>query len=308
MTTHVSICIVGFRNTDDIVQCFEALEKTTHHDFEVIICENGGPKAFAELTAVIPETLRGGQVVRAVLADSNLGFPGGVNRCLAETPDADAWWVLNPDTQPLPDALEAMVRRLEVGDCDAVGCTILASTGLIGSYGGRWDPWLARSVSLGMGKPATDPVDAAVIEATQTYIHGAAMLLNRRFLEVVGPMRADYFIYCEEVEWCWRARKRGVKLGFAPNVYVVHHQGTTTGAGGAVNGWGRLATYLGERNRILMVRDSTPNRLPVAAVSALLLILRRYIKAGAWRQLGWGWSGWVDGLQNRRGPPPWLPA
>ena len=306
MSTHVSICIVGFRNIDDIVQCFEALDGSTYEDFEVIVVENGGPEAFAELNRRIRTTLAHGQAVRTVLAPRNLGFPGGVNRCLAETPDADAWWVLNPDTQPRPDALEALVRRLEVGDCDAVGCTILSSEGRVGSYGGRWDPWFARPVSLGMGKSVDDPVDPAEVEATQTYIHGAAMLLNRRFLEVVGPMRDDYFIYCEEVEWCWRARLKGLRLGFAPGVFVVHHQGTTTGAGGDVRSRGRLATYLGERNKVLLVRDQTPARLPVAVIATLALILRRYIKGAAWPQLGWGLSGWLAGVFDRRGPPPWL--
>ena len=33
------------------------------------------------------------------------------------------------------------------------------------------------------------------------YILGASILAGRRFLEVAGPMREDYFLYAEEVEW-----------------------------------------------------------------------------------------------------------
>ena len=102
---HVSVAIVGFRNVDDILRCLAALETATHKDFEVIICENGGPAAFDALKARAPSVLAGGQTVRCVLASGNLGYAGGVNVCLAETPQADAWWVLNPDTAPSPTSL-----------------------------------------------------------------------------------------------------------------------------------------------------------------------------------------------------------
>jgi hypothetical protein len=48
---HVAVAIVGFRNEGDIVRCLGALEASTHRDFEIVICENGGPEAYARLTA-----------------------------------------------------------------------------------------------------------------------------------------------------------------------------------------------------------------------------------------------------------------
>ena len=112
---HVAVAIVGYRNTGDIVRCLEALAASDHADFEIVICENGGPEAYERLIAAIPQALPGGQAVRAVLAPGNLGFAGGVNVCLRETPDADAWWVLNPDTCPPPRAMAALVEKLAQG-------------------------------------------------------------------------------------------------------------------------------------------------------------------------------------------------
>src|SRR5947208_17184567 len=97
---HVAVAIVGFRNSGDVVGCLNALSRSTHRDFEVIICENGGRDAYGTLLATIPAQLPGGQTVQAVLAPTNLGFAGGVNLCLNHAPNADAWWLLNPDTQP----------------------------------------------------------------------------------------------------------------------------------------------------------------------------------------------------------------
>ena len=41
----IAICIVGFRNVEDIVRCFASLEVSTYRQFRVVICENGGPGA-----------------------------------------------------------------------------------------------------------------------------------------------------------------------------------------------------------------------------------------------------------------------
>ncbi len=305
---HVAVAIVGFRNPGDISRCLEALSQSSHADFEIIICENGGAAAFDALTAILPPALAGGQPVRAVLAPHNLGYAGGVNQCLEQTPAADAWWVLNPDTAPYPTALEAQVKRLQQGDCDAVGCTVHLPDRTLQSWGGQWHAWIARSVFLGARLPMDRPVDPQEVERLQNYLNGASMVISRRFLEVVGPMREDYFLYCEEVEWCLRGLHHGIRLGFAKDAMVLHYQGTTTGAVTRVGGRSRLSIHLNERNKLLLTRDCFPQRLPVAALAALAVMFLRYGRRLAWRQLGYALGGWVAGLSGERGPPAWAPV
>jgi N-acetylglucosaminyl-diphospho-decaprenol L-rhamnosyltransferase len=50
---HVAVVIVGFRNPGDIDACLGSLEASSHRDFEVIICENGGREAHAALETVL---------------------------------------------------------------------------------------------------------------------------------------------------------------------------------------------------------------------------------------------------------------
>jgi N-acetylglucosaminyl-diphospho-decaprenol L-rhamnosyltransferase len=302
---HVAIVIVGYRNALDILQCLSAIESQTHADFEVVICENGGEEAFRALTAALPATLAGGQKVRAILAASNLGYAGGVNLGMASTPAADAWLVLNPDTQPAPTALAALVERLGLGDCEAVGCPVDLPNGTVQSYGGLWRIPLARAVSIGHGKDSSGPIDLGVVEAAQSYLNGACMLVGRGFVAAIGPMREDYFLYCEEVEWCLRARKAGLRLGFTPVARILHHAGTTTGSYNAIRNRPRLPVYLNERNRLLLTRDLFPAYLIVAAPAALALLLLRYGRSGAWVQLRYALAGWFAGIRNARGVPRW---
>jgi GT2 family glycosyltransferase len=303
---HVAICIVGFRNEDDIAACLEALALSTYADFQVVVCENGGRAAYDRLLARVPKRLPGGQPVRVQLAPGNLGYAGGINACMHGSPDADAWWVLNPDTLPDPDALSELVKALSTGRHDVVGGIIYDETGSVGSYGGRWRKWLARAESIGLGRKLSDPVDAASVETELGYISGCSMLVGRRFVEETGLMREDYFLYCEEVEWNLRGLRKGMRLGFAPAARVFHKQGTTTGAGAAIRERKKLPIYLDERNKMLLTRDLFPGRLPVAAGAAMALILLRFGRRGAWRQLGYAAQGWAAGLLNRRGVPEWL--
>ncbi|MBU1378227.1 MAG: glycosyltransferase family 2 protein [Alphaproteobacteria bacterium] len=299
---HVAVAIVGYRNLDDIVTCLSTLERLEHTRFEVVICENGGAEAYEALVRTLPTVLAGGQAVTVIAAPRNLGYAGGVNFAIEAAPEADVWWVLNPDTEPQPGLLTACLARLAKGDCHAVGCTIYLPSGEVQSHGGRWRSWLARAVSIGWGDRVEAPVDAAAVEASQNYLNGACLLVDRTFMEVVGPMREDYFLYCEEVEWCLRAQARGVRLGFASDGRCLHHAGTTTGSHRSWRDRPKAPIYLDERNKILVTRDCFPARLPVTIPAALALIVLRFVPRRAWKQLGYALEGWWAGVRNLRGP------
>ncbi|MET0270538.1 MAG: glycosyltransferase family 2 protein [Sphingomonas sp.] len=303
---HVAICIVGFRNPADIGHCLKALERATHADFSVVICENGGIEAHAILTGQLPERLAGGQPVEVIAAPGNLGYAGGVNVAMRASPTADAWWVLNPDAEPDEGALAALVARLSEGDAAGVGGTLYHADGRVQGHGGRWRSWLARAESIGNGDALSDPPARADVEARLDYLLGGSMMVDRRFVDAAGLMREDYFLYAEEIEWCLRARARGLKLGFAPAALVRHGQGSTTGSAVSIARRPRLPIYLDERNKLNVVRDTTPARLPVAIVGAFAMLLLRFGRRGAWRPLGHGLAGWAAGIANRRGLPPWM--
>ncbi|OQW46350.1 MAG: glycosyl transferase family 2 [Proteobacteria bacterium SG_bin6] len=308
LLTPVAVCIVAFRDAAQIVQCLSALSASEFADYEVVICENGGPDAYAALCAAVPAQLAAGQAVTCLRAPGNLGYAGGVNQCMAARPMARAWWVLNPDTEVEPHTLGALLDRLDRGDCDAVGGILYHRRGHVQSCGGRWRPWLARAESLAGGTSLNQLPDARAIEQRMNYISGACMLIGRRFVATIGPMREDYFLYAEEIEWCLRAKAQGLRLGFAPAARLCHDQGGSTGSATAIRARPRLPIYLDERNKLLVVRDTTPWLLPVAAVASFALGAGRFARRGAWRQWLDAIEGWWAGLLGQRGVPRWLDA
>jgi len=301
---HVAIAIVGFRNAGDILTCLGALATATYPHFEVVICENGGEESYQSLVKALPAKLPGGQPTRIICAADNLGYAAGVNVCLRATVDADAWWILNPDTVPDSRALEFLVQRLRVGDCEVVGGVLYGCDHRVQTLGGRWLPWLARAEAIGKGVPV-DESGIEDVERLIDFVSGASMLVSRRFVDTVGPMREDYFLYCEEVEWCVRARSVGMRLGFADRARVMHNQGSSTGSGLRVSERPKLQIYLDERNKLLLTADRFPKRMAIAAIAALFLILLRYGMQGTAQQVGIALRGWWAGLKGERGRPNW---
>lgn len=302
---NIAVVIVVYRNHTDVLRCLEAVVTQDYPDFNIVIVENGGSTDAKALEALLHVRF-GADRLKIVWAD-NPGFAGGVNHAMAASPDADAWWILNPDTVPQPSALSALASRLARGDVQAVGGIVRFPDGRIQGTGGVWRSLFARARSL-RDLPDTGGDRAAAVEAQQNYLLGTSMLVSRAFLRIAGPIREDYFLYAEEIEWFLRGRKRGARLGFAPDAEVIHYHGTTTGIGLEVRQRPKLPIYLDERNKLHVVRDTDPLLLPVAAAVALGWIGLRFAARGAFAQAGYALSGWRAGLRNERGKPRWIGA
>jgi GT2 family glycosyltransferase len=326
VATRIVIVIVTYKNGDDAVACLKSLALSTHQNFEVHICENGGAAAFAELadriqslkpgpelrpnaTTAIRETRSGflgenGQTIYVHLAESNLGYAGGVNAVLSLVEGDPSWsaiWVLNPDTVVDPDALTEAIKRAAVGGYGVVGSRlVLEETGRIHLYGGRWRRWMARGFNLGLGAPSDIVPDVAAVERDMDYVCGAAMLVSRSFIEAVGPMDDRYFLYCEEVDWC--LRRGAFKLGYAHNSIVYHTHGTTTGASVDHGRRSDLSVYLEERNKLLLSRRHFPQIYPLVLIATLLLTTQ-YLAKRQVASFKVALEGWMAGLSGEEGIP-----
>ncbi|MHB8682287.1 MAG: glycosyltransferase family 2 protein [Acidimicrobiales bacterium] len=190
--------------------------------------EDGTPAVLAEL---VPEA-------DVVVGDTNLGFAGGVNRILARS-DAPWFLALNSDAWPEPGALGALVAAAErLPDAGALCPLVLRPDGVVEhathpfptvrlaaleAFGGRrWLPRRRRAELLLEGAWSHERprrVDWAV---------GAALLFRRSAIDAVGALDERFFMYVEDLEWCWRARQSGWHVYFEPSA-VVRHVGNVSG-------------------------------------------------------------------------------
>lgn len=217
---------------------------------EVIVVDNDSPDESAAVAASFP----GVRLFRR----PNLGFAAGVNHGVAATP-AERILLLNPDCFVEPAPLATCLATLESGDdIAAVSCRLVDERGAPMLHA-RPFPTLATYLADRIGSAALyPPVPSPPAPVDVDSVTGAFFLLAREAWREVGPFDEGFFLYFEETEWCWRARRAGWRVVHDPRATVVHlgAQSTRKGVPGspvvAANGM-LLRAVLDSRERFWRV-------------------------------------------------------
>ena len=51
------------------------------------------------------------------------------------------------------------------------------------------------------------------------------MLARREAIEIVGMLDDRFFMYCEDVDWCYRMRQQGWERWYVPSALITHRVG-----------------------------------------------------------------------------------
>lgn len=54
------------------------------------------------------------------------------------------------------------------------------------------------------------------------------MLVRRDVFEQTGGFDETFFMYCEEIDWCWRIHRAGWDIYTVPTAEIVHFAGEST--------------------------------------------------------------------------------
>lgn len=177
--------------------------------------------------------------VTVLLAPRNGGFAYGNNlgiRHALEHHDADYVFLLNPDTEARPDAIGALVRFLQAHpQAGIAGSTYEHSDGSPWPCAFRFPTLISEFCSaLNLGvvtrrfarwemerkmAPVAQPVD---------WISGAAMMIRPQVFQAIGGFDENYFLYYEETDFCFRARRAGFQIWYVPESRIMHHMGHST--------------------------------------------------------------------------------
>lgn len=235
-----------------------------------------------------PQVRSGRERLVLIKSQKNLGFAGGNNlglRYVLDRDDHEYIWILNNDTVVHPKALTELISRmkedLSIGICGSKLC-FYSTPNLVQAYGGAtYNPITARNRHIGALKKASEREDRAKIERQIEYIIGASMLVSKRFLNSVGLMNEEYFLYFDEIDWATRAQGK-FSQGYAPTSIVFHKQGESMG-GKWLTRWSEpeenfiLSDFYGVRNQIRFTRRYYPQYLPFVTVNIAWRLLKRII-------------------------------
>ena len=210
----MDICaiILNYFGHSDTIACVESLIAQDGLS-TIVIVENSC--CSTELTA-LTETYFGNERVQILPAGSNLGFAGGVNFALESIGISffDAFLILNNDTIVPPGVVRTLAESLCERNFDLVAPTIY------------WYPDTRRIWSKGnhynrlTGFITTHPI--VHLPFSFFFLTGCCLLIRGCVFEAVGLFDRAFFMYGEDIEFCFRVAGRGFRLGCLSDASIFH--------------------------------------------------------------------------------------
>jgi len=234
----------------------------------------------------------------------NLGFGLGMNagaeRALAG--GADQLLLLNPDATIEPDDVETL-RRSAAGEPLA-----LLAPRILRPDGSVWFDGTDLHLADGRITASRKREQLGVVDAEQ-WLSGACLLVTAELWRRIGGFGDAYFLYWEDVELSFRARRAGGRVEVVPGATAIHAEGGTQGAGHASSGQAKSATYyyFNIRNRLVFASRNLPQDAVTRWRRASLPIAYEVLLQGGRRQflrsltpLKAAFRGVRDGLRASR--------
>lgn len=210
----ISIVIPVFNRHDDTLDCITAIRETAgEHEVEIIVIDNGSAPAFkAPFTGFIP--------CRVIRNEENKGFPVAVNQGIREA-NGDAIVLLNNDVIVTPGWIDMMAPALS--EFAIVAPVSNYSAGMqrqeIAPYGNRDE---LNGAAADWAEENGDHIEEV------NFVIGFCMAFRRSLYDELGPMDESLWPCSgEEIDFCFRARKAGHRIGIVCGCYV-HHEGSQT--------------------------------------------------------------------------------
>lgn len=318
------IIIINYNNWQDTIECVESLCSSDFKNFQVIIVDNCSPndsveelldyfegkgtsKTYgfihyqvaegADVNNIKPykqKKSNKGQFIHPVLffeSAQNLGFAEGNNLAIKFLlngehilDDDTKVFLLNPDTLVTNSTLRYLneiPEKLFISSCQ-----IINSQNNSDKYFGAYKIMkpFGHLVKIKESVVSLQKID---------FIYGGALLTNVGTIRKTGLMPSDYFLYWEESDWCFSAKKKGVKLLICPDAVVYDKVGTSIGRG-------FIAFYYYCRNCFIFYKKFFPYYIPFLFITQTLKCLNK-IRKGQLNAANGFYCGMIDFVKGKNG-------
>jgi len=198
-------------------------------EIEVIVVDNASTDGSRNMIA------REFPNIQLINNEKNIGFSASNNRGIRHARGKFVL-LLNPDTEVLDGALQ---KTLDFMNSDpgvgVVGCKLLTESGRVQpsvrSFPSIWN-LLCESTLLYLLFPKSKLFGRyymSYFDYNSVYdvdwLCGAFMMIRREVIDAVGMLDERFFMYSEEVDYCYRVKQAGFRVVFYPGANIIHHWG-----------------------------------------------------------------------------------
>ncbi len=217
----VSIIIIEYHSLEEIERVHDSIKENMNEDYELVISSNSLYDSEKQKGIIDGHSLG-----RWVFNERNGGFAYGMNEGL-KIARGDVLVVMNPDVKyrtSLTPMIEYLKSHKEIG---IIAPKIVDNSGVVqDSFRHYITPigFIMRHIDriIHKSKLNVKEFDEPV---RGEWVIGAFMMCRRDFYEKVGGLSDDYFMYCEDMDWCKRAHLAGYDVVYYPGT-TIEYKGT----------------------------------------------------------------------------------
>ncbi len=229
----ISIIVVGHNSKKDLGGCFDSISESTYKKYKTIYVDCGSSDGSANFARENFPKIQ-------VLEESNLGYAGGNNVGIREAlkQKSDYIFILNPDTIVDKNCLKNLMSKARP---DTILQPIILlykngrKTNLINTTGNYLN-------FLGFGCCRDYLKENRETESREiAFPSGAALFAPSEIFQKVGGFDEDFFMYLEDLDFGFRARKSGFNARLVPSAKIYHKYSFSQN---------KLKFYHAEKNRL----------------------------------------------------------
>lgn len=212
----IFIIILHYGDNNLTISCIESIFKYEKSFYKVIVVDNGGKEVFNYKNNKV-------EIVRNKI---NKGYAAGMNTGIKYAFSHSAAYVmlLNNDTIFTEEIIKKLlhVRNNDIG---IIGPAIqfIKENSTIYDLGGKVNKITGKTSHF----EVKDKSVSALLNAE--YISGCCMLIKAEVFEKIGFFDEQFFLYYEDVDFCLRAAKVGLKTVVVPTAFIFHELSSSVG-------------------------------------------------------------------------------
>lgn len=217
----VVIVILNWNNAPDTIECLDNILQESEYDgrCDLILVDNASSD---DSLKILKDLYR--EKVRIVENKTNGGFAYGNNPAFLKILATNYKYLImvNNDAQFKKGSLRNIIDFAEKNKrAGIIGGIILdyKDSKKIQAYGG------GNVNHIGVARHFTHQVDDSALG----YITGALMLIRREVIEDIGLLDEFFFMYWEDVDYCYRAKQAGWTLAVDAQCFLLHKESATSG-------------------------------------------------------------------------------
>jgi GT2 family glycosyltransferase len=227
-----------------------------------------------------------------------VGYAAGNNLGIEHLPEScDCYFIVNPDTTlPEEEAIIEMAEKLTSKSELGILAPAVGDEETLNQHGDTAPVRLLHHFNL---LPAVKSRDDGLISRTQ--VVGCAMMVSAPMVDHIGGIDPEFFLYVEEIEFCYRARKNGYEVAYDPDI-VVHHEDETEGYSHPEP----YQTYYRARNIFTLARRQFSGLGKFIILSSIGVLLYAIVINREWGLLRPWLFGVFDGFTGKEGRTRYL--